>query len=84
MNHKRVHRPWREKGLQRPTPRKQKRARPSDGSLRRHQAEYPHQVWAMDFQFDATADGRRLKFLDVIDEHSCLCLVIKVGRRCKA
>ena len=24
----------------------------------------------MDFQFDATADGRRLKFLNVIDEHS--------------
>jgi hypothetical protein len=26
----------------------------------------------MDFQFDATADGRRLKFLNVIDEHSRL------------
>ena len=24
----------------------------------------------MDFQFDATADGRRLKFLNVIDEYS--------------
>jgi putative transposase len=49
VNHKRVHRLWREEGLQRPTPRKQKRARPADGSVRRHQAEYPHQVWAMDF-----------------------------------
>ena len=38
----------------------------------------------MDFQFDATADGRRLKFLNVIDEHSRLCLDIRVGRRCKA
>jgi hypothetical protein len=28
----------------------------------------------MDFQFDATADGRRLKFLNVIDERSRLCL----------
>jgi putative transposase len=70
--------------LERPTPRKQKRARPADGSIRRHQAEHPHQVWAMDFQFDATADGRRLKFLNVIDEHSRLCLAIRVGRRCKA
>ncbi len=52
--------------------------------MRRHQAEYPHQVWAMDFQFDATADGRRLKFLNVIDEHSRLCLAIWVGRRGKA
>jgi transposase InsO family protein len=38
----------------------------------------------MDFQFDATADGRRLKFLNVIDEHSRLCLAIRVDRRCKA
>ena len=84
VNHKRVHRRWREEGLQRPTPRRQKRARPADGSVRRHQAEHPHQVWAMDFQFDATADGRRLKFLNVIDEHSRLCLTNRVGRRCKA
>ncbi len=84
VNHKRVHRLWREEGLQRPTPRKRKRARPADGSVRRHRAEHPHQVWAMDFQFDATADGRRLKFLNVIDEHSRFCLAIRVGRRCKA
>ena len=38
----------------------------------------------MDFQFDATADGRRLKFLNVIDEHSRLCLAIRVGRSSKA
>jgi hypothetical protein len=37
----------------------------------------------MDFKFDATADGRRLKFLNVIDEHSRLSLAIRVGRRCK-
>jgi hypothetical protein len=38
----------------------------------------------MDFQLDATADGRRFKFLNVIDEHSRLCLAILVGRRFKA
>jgi len=37
----------------------------------------------LDFQLDDTADGRRLKFLNVIDEHSRLCLAIRVGRRCK-
>ena len=84
VNHKRVQRLWREEGLHRPTPRKRKRARPADGSVRRHRAEHPHQVWAMDFQFDATADGRRLKFLNVIDEHSRFCLAIRVGRRCKS
>ena len=73
-----------EEGLQRPTPRKRKRARPADRSVRRHRAEHPHQVWAMDFQFGATADGRRLKFLNVIDEHSRLRLAIRVGRCCKA
>jgi hypothetical protein len=38
----------------------------------------------MAFQFDSTADGRRLKFLNVIDKHSRLWLAIRVGRRCKA
>lgn len=38
----------------------------------------------MDFQFDATADGRRLKLWNVIDEYSRLCPAILVGRRCKA
>jgi len=71
-------------GQQRPISRKRKRDRPADGSVRRHRAEYPHQVWARDFQCDAAADGRRLKFLNVIDEHSRLCLAIRVGRRCKA
>jgi len=84
VNHKRVHRLWREECLHRPTPRKQKRAPPADGSVRRLQAEHPHQVWAMDFQYDATADGRRRKFLNVINEHSLLYLAIRVGRRCKA
>lgn len=72
FNHKQVHRIWREEGLHRPNTRKQKRAGLADGSVRRHQAEHPHQVWAMDFQFVATADGRRLKILSVIDEHSRL------------
>jgi hypothetical protein len=47
MNQKRVHRLCREEGLQRPTPGKQKRDRPGDVSVRRHQAEHPHQVWAI-------------------------------------
>ncbi|MEA5411367.1 hypothetical protein VB737_06280 [Synechococcus sp. BA-120 BA3] len=38
----------------------------------------------MDFQFNATVDCRRRKFLNVIDEHSRLRLAIRVGRRCKA
>jgi transposase InsO family protein len=29
-------------------------------------------------------DGRRLKFLNIVDDFSRLCLAIRVGRHCKA
>jgi putative transposase len=32
-------------------------------------AEYPNHVWALDYQFDQTTDGRVRKLLDVVDEH---------------
>jgi putative transposase len=38
----------------------------------------------MDFQFGATADGRRLKSVTMVEEYSRLCLAILVGRHCKA
>ena len=79
-----MHRLWWEEGLQRPTPIKQKRARPADGSVRRNSVRHPRQVWALDFKLNATVEGRLLKLLNVIDEHSRLCLAIRVGRRCKA
>jgi hypothetical protein len=34
----------------------------------RLRAERPDHVWALDFQFDQTADGRLLKLLNVVDE----------------
>jgi hypothetical protein len=39
VKHKWVQRIWREEGLQRPTPRMRKRARPADSSARRRRAE---------------------------------------------
>ena len=84
VNHKRVQRIWREEGIQRPLPRRRKRCRPADGSRELLRANYPHHVWAIDFQFDQTMDGRALKFLNVLDEYSRVCLAIRVGRRCKA
>ena len=36
----------------------------------------------MDFQFVATADDHRLKFMNVIDEHSRLCLAIRLVTQC--
>ncbi len=84
VNHKRVQRIWREEGLQRPLPRKQKRSRPADCSKEHLRAEYTHHVWAIVFQFDQTMDGRRLKLLNIVDKYSRMCLAIRVGRRCKA
>jgi putative transposase len=41
VNHKRVQRLWREEGLQRPTPRKRKPARPADGVRRQRKLVHP-------------------------------------------
>lgn len=40
----------------------------------------PNVIWALDFQFDITADGRTLKMLDVIDEFTRECPAIEVDR----
>ena len=84
INQKRVQRIWREEGLQVPLPRWCKRSRPPGGKRELMRAESPHHVWAIDFQFDQTMDGRSLKFLNVIDECIRLCLAIRLGRRCRA
>jgi transposase InsO family protein len=80
VNHKRIQRLWREEGLQRPQPAQRKRSRTSPGEVKRLRATYPGHVWAMDFQFDETADARRLKFLNVVDEFTRQALAIRVGR----
>jgi transposase InsO family protein len=40
----------------------------------------PNHVWSYDFLFDATADGRRLKGMPVIDEHTREYLALEVSR----
>src|SRR5262249_34083904 len=83
MNKKRTRRLWRDEGLRRPAPCKRKRTRPPGGG-ELFRAERPNHVWAIDFQFDETADRRRLKFFNVIDEHTREALVMRVGRTCDA
>ena len=34
----------------------------------------PNTVWAVDFQFDATTDGRPVKIVSIVDEHTRECL----------
>ena len=40
----------------------------------------PNALWALDFQFDVTVDGRTLKLLNVIDEFTRECPAIVVDR----
>jgi putative transposase len=82
-NHKRIRRLWREEGLRRPV-RTRKRRRSTPEQAERLRAERPNQVWAVDFQFDETADGRRLKLANLVDEYTREALAIRVGRTCTA
>ena len=83
INRKRTQRLWRSEGLRRPAPCKRKRRRP-DAGVELFRAERPAHVWALDFQFDETADHRRLKLLNIVDEHSREALAMRVGRSCDA
>ena len=40
----------------------------------------PNALWALDFQFDTTVDGRILKLLNVVDEYTRECPAIVVDR----
>ena len=75
MNHKRVERIWRQQGLQVPA-RHPKRGRLwlNDGSCIRLRPAYGNHVWAYDFVFERTREGRPLKFLTVVDEFTRQCL----------
>lgn len=37
----------------------------------RLRAQRPDHVWAVDYQFDVTATGRRIKLLHVVNEFTC-------------
>jgi putative transposase len=81
VNRKRVQRLWREEGLRVPQ-RKRKRRRLGESTVpaERLRAERPNHVWAFDFQFDQTADGRALKLLNVVDEFTRESLAMLVAR----
>ncbi len=80
VNLKKIHRLWRDAGLKVPF-RKRKNKRSNRGvAMGAHQPIAPNVTWAMDFQFDATSDGRVLKFLNVIDEYSREYLATLVDR----
>ena len=85
LNRKRVARIWREEGLRVPVKaKKRRRIGNSTVPANRLSAQYPNHVWALDFQHDASSDGRELKFLNVVDEFTREALAIKVDRTINA
>jgi putative transposase len=85
VNRKKIQRLWREEGLRVPR-RKRKRQRLGSSTVKgaRLRAVRPNHVWALDFQFDTTTDGRVLKLLHIVDEHTRETLAIQVERRIDA
>ena len=73
VNHKKVQRLWREEGLRVPQRRRRKRLGISTAAPT-PTADAPNRVWAVDFQFDATTDGRPVKIVSIVDEHTRECL----------
>jgi putative transposase len=81
LNRKRTQRLWREEGLRVPQRRrKRQRLGTSTVPADRLRAQAPDHVWALDFQFDQTADGRILKLLHVVDEFTREALAIECDR----
>ncbi len=75
---KKVHRLWREEGLQVRVHSPRKRAGVS--SVPQVPADAPGVVWALDFQFDSTVDGKAVKIASMIDEHTRVSLLHLVER----
>jgi putative transposase len=79
-NHKRIHRLWIAEGLRVPYRKRKKPLRGIGVAMGAFCPIRPNVVWAMDFQFDETSDGRMLKLLNVIDEFTREALATDVER----
>jgi len=81
VNRKKIQRIWREEGLRvPPKTRKRQRTGDSDDDPGLLKAERPDHVWALDYQFDVTASGRKIKICHVIDEFTRESLADVVDR----
>ena len=81
-NHKRVHRLYKEEGLN------LRRKRPRRSKTAAHRMEriiftHRNQCWSMDFISDQLFDGRKFRALTVLDNYSRKCLGILVGQSIK-
>jgi putative transposase len=83
-NKKKIRRLWREEGLRVPQRKPKKRLSGIGTQVGPMSLIAPNALWALDFQFDTTADARTLKMLNVIDEYTRECPAIVVDRRLDA
>ncbi|WP_163791944.1 IS3 family transposase [Mycolicibacterium chitae] len=84
VNNKRIRRLWRPEGLRVPQRRRKKRLTGIGVAVGAMSPIRPNVIWAMDFQFDTTADGRTIKMLNVINEFTRQALAIEVDRAINA
>ena len=80
VNDKRVQRLWREEGLKVPYRKRKKPLRGIGTAVGAMCPIAPNALWAMDFQFDTTVDGRTIKLLNIVDEYTRECPAIVVER----
>jgi putative transposase len=78
-NHKRVHRIYKEEGLN------LRSKRPRRNKAAAHRLERPdinslHQCWSMDFVCDNLFSGQRFRCLTIVDNFSRYCHAIRVGK----
>ena len=84
VNVKRLHRLWKQEGLQiRKKQRKRKRLGNGQNACHRYRPEHKDHVWSYDFISDRTEKGGRLRMLNVVDEFTRECLTIEVARKFK-
>jgi putative transposase len=82
VNHKRVERLWRREGLKVPQrQRPRRRLWLNDGSCVRLRPQHRNHVWSYDFVQARTSEGRPIRMLTVVDEHTRECLAINVERK---
>jgi putative transposase len=80
INHKRVYRLYREEGLG--LRRKQPRRRVAAMKREIHAtATQQNECWSMDFVSDQLFDGRRMRVLTLVDNHTRESLVLHTGQR---
>jgi putative transposase len=80
VNSKRIQRLWRAEGLKVPYRKKKKRPTGRGAMVGAMSPIRPNVLWALDFQFDQTADAKTLKLLNVIDEFTRECPAIVTER----